>query len=287
MGDGVTGPTFRPGQIPKLFRELVQAARAIHSDDQGDPALEAPMAALAAMVERARFADLFLASEDMTRMAVDAARDVPPMLVAEAQPSFDGALFFSDGLPPLRLEQIDGHVECSVLTWTRARGVPVLMLWVHVPDGPAAGRPTWAPVVLAEISDPDEVVDPDAFELAQSGSAYALAMSAWHLMSIPTVAQVRPTSQLGPKIGAGRTREPDRTVKVVELRRLARKAVPEEPGEDSQRVYRHQWVVRGHWRQQPIGKGRQERRTTWVPSYVKGPEGAPFLPTETVFVWRR
>lgn len=46
----------------------------------------------------------------------------------------------------------------------------------------------------------------------------------------------------------------------------------------------HQWVVRRHWRQRSVGKGRSERRTTWVPSCLKGPEGAPFLPSETVFV---
>lgn len=52
-------------------------------------------------------------------------------------------------------------------------------------------------------------------------------------------------------------------------------------------AWRRRHVVRGHWRQQAHGPRRSLRRTTWVPPHTKGPAGAPFLPTETVFVWRR
>lgn len=90
--------------------------------------------------------------------------------------------------------------------------------------------------------------------------------------------------------GAGRGVQPQdrgRPVKVVNLRTLARRpSAPSEPREGG-REYAHRWVVRGHWRQQAHGPGRSLRRTTWVPPHVKGPEGAPFLPAETVFVWRR
>ena len=36
-----------------------------------------------------------------------------------------------------------------------------------------------------------------------------------------------------------------------------------------------QSLVRGHWRQQPCGKGRAERRNIFVEPYWRGPEGAP------------
>lgn len=41
--------------------------------------------------------------------------------------------------------------------------------------------------------------------------------------------------------------------------------------------YRHRWIVRPHWRQQPYGPGRKLRRPQLIPPHVKGPEGAPLL----------
>lgn len=35
------------------------------------------------------------------------------------------------------------------------------------------------------------------------------------------------------------------------------------------------WVVGGHWRQQPCGVARADRRLTWVHPYLKGPDGMP------------
>jgi hypothetical protein len=38
-----------------------------------------------------------------------------------------------------------------------------------------------------------------------------------------------------------------------------------------------QWIVRGHWRNQPHGKDRAERRRIWIQPYWKGPDDAPRL----------
>jgi len=46
-------------------------------------------------------------------------------------------------------------------------------------------------------------------------------------------------------------------------------------------------VVSGHWRKQPYGPEQSLRRQTWIPAYIKGPDGAPLLATERVNVWRR
>lgn len=45
----------------------------------------------------------------------------------------------------------------------------------------------------------------------------------------------------------------------------------------------HQWVVRGHWRRQPCGIDRSERRMVWINPYVKGPEDAPLVVTDKVY----
>ncbi|EGJ73800.1 hypothetical protein STTU_1011 [Streptomyces sp. Tu6071] len=55
------------------------------------------------------------------------------------------------------------------------------------------------------------------------------------------------------------------------------------------RRYRHRWVASGHWRKHRSERYSEETRASkrWVPSHVKGPDGAPLLPTEKVNVWRR
>ncbi|MFP3727751.1 hypothetical protein U8V72_21430 [Priestia filamentosa] len=36
-----------------------------------------------------------------------------------------------------------------------------------------------------------------------------------------------------------------------------------------------QWIVRGHWRNQPFGKGLKERKYIWIKPYIKGNEESP------------
>lgn len=59
-------------------------------------------------------------------------------------------------------------------------------------------------------------------------------------------------------------------VTVVRLRRS------ESPHAGERRVdWAARWLVRGHWRWQPYGPGREERRRIWITGYVKGPDGLP------------
>ena len=53
-------------------------------------------------------------------------------------------------------------------------------------------------------------------------------------------------------------------------------------GGDGDPLYSHRWVVRGHWRWQACGKGRKDRRLTWISPHVKGPEDAPLIEVEQV-----
>ena len=48
--------------------------------------------------------------------------------------------------------------------------------------------------------------------------------------------------------------------------------------------YAHQWIVRGHFRNQ-FYPSEKTNRLIWIDPYKKGPEGAPLL--ETVKVLRR
>lgn len=44
-----------------------------------------------------------------------------------------------------------------------------------------------------------------------------------------------------------------------------------------------QWLVRGHWRNQPIGPGRTERKRIWIMPHWRGPQEAPKLFREYEF----
>jgi hypothetical protein len=59
---------------------------------------------------------------------------------------------------------------------------------------------------------------------------------------------------------------------------------PPESGSSGARQYRHRWVVRPHWVNQPYGPGRTERRLILRGPFTKGPEGAPLIGGERV--WR-
>jgi hypothetical protein len=60
------------------------------------------------------------------------------------------------------------------------------------------------------------------------------------------------------------------------------------PAEGESHVqWQHRWITRGHWRWQPCGEGRRERRRIWIAPFVKGPEGAPLKQSEKLYDLRR
>jgi len=72
-------------------------------------------------------------------------------------------------------------------------------------------------------------------------------------------------------------------VRIITLRRSQTSS---DESEASGREYHHQWIVRGHWRQQWHPK-REVHRPVWIAPHVKGPEGAPMLGGEKVHLWKR
>lgn len=291
-------PEIRPSQMPKLRAELLRSNRAIQESLLATAAAgnrSEMIAGLAfsarALAQREDFVELYLVSAQMTPVAVDAARDVPEQIIAARRPCSTGLLAFSGGLPPTP-HPADPTVTArpEVITWTQDAEEAFVILWCRTSQLPAhavgANPPTWARVGSCQVPlhEPYDWADytPGTVNLL------SLLLSTWMLMDIPTVVEARQSTVAGPR-GKGGKRGLPRVVKTVDLRRLARKPLPEdtEAGENTKRSYAHQWVVRGHWRNQPVGPAHQDRRTTWVPSYLKGPADAPFLPSETVFVWRR
>lgn len=214
------------------------------------------------------------------------------MALAQAWPEPAGIMLFDRGLPEVRVAGPDGRwpgtTRPEVLSWLRLGGVARLSLWARraLMDEPGWwDRGDWVRVTAVDVP-ADVPADIDGINDEDAARVTSLAIATWVMMATPTMAEVRDSTQAGPKIGQ-RRRDIDRTVKIVELRRLAR-ATAEARGDGvPRREHSHQWVVRGHWRQQAHGPGRTQRTTMWISPYVKGPAGTPFLPTETVFAWRR
>lgn len=69
------------------------------------------------------------------------------------------------------------------------------------------------------------------------------------------------------------------TVKIVALRRLSSGTA--HVGHDPV-AWSHRWIVNGHWRHQPCGPGRSQRRWTFIAPHIKGPDDKPLVLKETV-----
>jgi len=102
----------------------------------------------------------------------------------------------------------------------------------------------------------------------------------WLLMNqtITTVEDETPSAAFRKR--ATKKNLPASRVTVIKLRRTSGSQRAE--GE-SHVEWSHRWITRGHWRWQPCGTRREERRRIWINSYVKGPEGKPLVVTDKVY----
>lgn len=266
-----------PWVVPRRDRRPVSQERVALSD---------------AYLEAARTAELWWVTRDMTRVALDASRDIPDWVPSVTAPSPSGLLIWAEDLPPIpRMNgKLPGDVVVDGVMWTRVDDklhiTAVTRLDKAVKEGGTAESPpspwTWfgvTPSYRVEV-DADAVMD-----LASYGdfAGFLAAVGAtWTLMQMPTIATPKTVTGSG---GTGREwNQVDRTVTISTLRTAPTMRRPSEGG---RKLTEHRWYVRGHWRQQPHGPAQSLRKTTWIPGYVKGPEGAPLIEMERVSVWSR
>lgn len=249
-------------------------------------------------------ADLFWVTHEMAQVALDASTDMPGFIPSAEAPCPVGAIFFQRSLP-----RIKAHEPLFAADWTEITGGPVDGLrWRRRGDrfiievlcrtenfGPHPLAPDAPFQELFSIQIPsasvvlDEIQGPGLLEDPAHVAVVALLGTTWHMMQQPTVATPQPRDgATGAPRGPRLPSEPAGAVVTTVDLRVLKHIVEERPekGEDG-RVYRHRWVVRGHWKNQAHGRGRAERKLIWVPSHIKGPEGAPLLASEKVMVWRR
>ena len=287
---------MRPRDLPEAHRAITRAAQE-HAAWRKHAIAETGVSTLLTvtlLLERCLpVAELYLVAEPMRDLALDAARDVPDGIrMSDAMPTGHGIIAYSGGLPELsrgsRPEVVSwSQIESGDLllcAWSRDTAVPTGRRDPHGFTEVQAGGWSLTGVGMVPALEPVEswaALGPIQRRLG------SLLYATWTMMAMPTVAQAREAITTDARASVPE-RDRVRPVKVIDLRRLVHRSGSGVPGDgEGDREYRHRWVVRGHWRQQAHGPGRSLRRTTWVQPHVKGPEGAPFLPAETVFVWRR
>lgn len=156
------------------------------------------------------------------------------------------------------------------------------------------GRSSWA--LGHPISETSEMSryafdDPNseaAIQFGKSAAEDSRFISAFFTLlathSIADVKETQPPRQVARReVRAGR--QEASKVKVVYLRRPEHQR-PEE-GSEHRVNWSHRWVVNAHWRNQPYGPGKSQRKLIMIPPHVKGPDDLPVVVKETVKAWVR
>ncbi|MFB7359599.1 hypothetical protein [Streptomyces gardneri] len=244
-----------------------------------------------------RAGDLFWVQQDMAALAMHAGGSLAAARWATAdRPSSSGLLFWQGGIGTMDARGVSIPVEACA--W--APHETGMLLWLLM------SRDRFAAEIKNRYTVPTDTVpplmpiygavlpvtaEPVSFAEDDSGlpqTIVAALAAAWLLMQQPLLID-RTTERADKTTARADTRDglSSPRVSVVDLRR---QYAPQDQDSDTDGPgsrYRHRWVVSGHWRDQAYGPDRSLRRRTWIPAYVKGPEGAPLLATEKVNVWRR
>jgi hypothetical protein len=303
---------IRPVDLPKVRHELCRwyehGAEEFFRDDEGASrqGLSAEARAESGLSAASR-AELFFVSAEMLELATVAAKSVPnyglqpedlpspsglmyspapffehtPKDAAESALSYTGLLWRS--LPPFDAAPNGG----IVVGWLVDRS-----MWIdrdHMTDDLAAkARASFPPLfedtrfVFWPFEYETIAEDDPAYMWSEAESPMFIAKTAWLLMqqTVATVSSIEYKRDDRRRLQREKiTLDP---VRIITLRR------PRSDGEhgESDREYRHQWIVRGHWRQQWYPR-RNVHRPVWIAPHVKGPEGAPMLGGEKVYTWTK
>jgi hypothetical protein len=262
-----------------------------------------------AEADRVLKGELYWTSAQMTELASEAAKTMPGFTLApEDMPSAYGLMAFER---PIRtvVSPEGGHaVPITAAAWGlwhpdkyQAGGV-----WVSWYSDTAAAIDAQSdadmhpnvkammkasqPSITYDCESMAPFTDQDARRInpftGEDASPEALTVdllkATWLLMQQPLVrtTEIEPDRTVRKRLRrAGQEPKP---VRVIELRRP--KASSEHG--DGDREYHHQWIVRGHWRQQWHPK-REVHRPVWIAPHIKGPEGAPLIGGEKVYAWKR
>lgn len=244
--------------------------------------------------------ELFWVQKDMAALAMHSGEQLAAARWATAdRPSPCGLLYWQDGIGHIDAQGVQVPVEACA--WGPYQGQ--MLLWLLMSRDRLVAEtgqvnpqlsivtdevPPLVPVYGATLPVTAEPVSMAEIDAALPQPVVAALASAWLLIQQPLLidrTRERPDKPTGRAYARDGLPVPD--VTVVDLRRQYTPQDQDPDADSAGRHYRHRWVVSGHWRNQAHGPAQSLRRQTWVPSHVKGPQGAPLLSTEKVNVWRR
>ncbi|MCF1592462.1 hypothetical protein [Streptomyces muensis] len=288
-------------------------------DDLLPPGVSTTQALAARTAAGLRTAELYYVTSDMTALAHHAAQSLTDFeMRPEDLPSPVGMLAFED--PPMRyaaagnqpvrlvtwgpwlghlaidywsgtreyLDQVDAHLETNppdtdlaeTQAWLRTRFAhvaPGQMAALHPTTGFVYQRTTLIEPGLPDLSDTPE----------GDVALLRLIQATWLLMGQSLATSERVAADRASRRRIQRIdRDYGTEVRLIRLRRARtdRGADPaERPGT---REYQHRWVVKGHWRDQWY-PSRGTHKPIWISPYIAGPEDAPLIGGEKVFVLAR
>jgi hypothetical protein len=316
---------FQPTQLPAIRDEMLgmwangmgaQLADAMPGN-RLSPERRAMSGEQIAVEEQTRLnaADLFFVGADMAQLALAASGSLPEFaLKPQDLPAPYGLILYDEVLETLDSTDAQGRPDRMFMigvNWgteaaTKERPAGVWLTWLQHRDlwlefATEAGRFTAReaqrmrerlPRVFLnhQAHWPFEAGETiDSFSPPDSDQHYDLNLekvlkTTWLLMGQP-VGEVS-TAQLSRNERRRMERKnitpPE--IRVITLRRPASSSSADDPA--SGREYQHQWIVRGHWRNQWY-PSVQDHRPVWIAPHIKGPEGAPFLGGEKVHHWTR
>jgi hypothetical protein len=307
---------IRPVDMPKVRYELCrwydERAEQFFKDN-ADASQGAPDKRARSGLRASSEAELYYVSPDMAELALAASKSMPGYaLQPDDLPTPTGLLhsptplwqrtYPTDIRPGVTRDITYSYTGVMWHTWPPVEGAPL--------GGIAIGWLTDLRLYLEQVSDVPSLRDgakalfPPLFEdssmvfwpfehevVAEEDPAYmwseaespAFAVKTiWLLMGQPVASTFDAEYRRHDKRRLERQDIKPDPVRVITLRRPK---TTTEHGE-SDREYHHQWIVRGHWRQQFYPK-RGVSRPIWIAPHIKGPEGAPMLGGEKVYSWTR
>lgn len=226
-------------------------------------------------------APLIYARRDFTALMVDAMAstepsNLPEMMHALVESESAGFLFLEE--PTIISDEGGATAAMRIVVWLQSTN----MLFVEVVGTDGDGDLVSTTGVLDYSSDLTEgghVRDDEA-------STVVAGIVAASLLAQGGIVE-REDADMRPPARKGKPRRPAPAgtppVVVVDLRRSVAQGMADVA--EAEHTYQHRWIVRGHWRNQPHGPGRAERRRVYIAPYVKGPDGAPLLQHEKVYRW--
>lgn len=299
--DGWTGLQIRPRDLPPLRDEIIRfgagdIGQAMVDIDIAEgrirPEVTAHTAEKMRLATRLLGATLFYVADEMCDLVTQAAAKLPAQfdLSIDDPPAAEGFTWLTKGFADT---DADGKpLLVRGFSWATLPGAMRLAIYIER-DAMSFGLKRKLQILefppVFPIGSVDLVFNDDGVVRVsvlpgddESGkTAYRWIKTFWLLSRQPLAEQTEALSDRAERRRAARQGRPEPPpVRVIRLRRPANPTAQAGGAVN----WHHQWIVRGHWRLQPWGPGRQYRRPVWISPFVKGPEGAPMLGGEKVYV---